>query len=337
MQGQALRQQGLQVGAGDRQRPQLLRADLLQLHLDRLHVFVELRVFQAQQQLTGFDLGAGLDQQLDQLARGLAVELAVLQGFDHARHTHMLGHRHAAQSACDQHQQAQADQRRAAAVLGQFRAHRQVAQQLEQRQDQGRESHEPGQRDAKVQVLLGDEQHDGRHQHQPVHDAEHAVQRQQQDLRAVARSGLGAGQGQDESLGQVLQLVARALVQVGHVDRVDQHVVAVEAHQGVEVEQRGRDAGRKDHVVGQRVDRTGRRVGPDAGGQRCHRQLGQHPREAHQQALAAAAKTPARGGVDIRQRREHQQHHAHRMHLAAEVFAHRRMAPLVDQLGDQEA
>ena len=212
----------------------------------------------------------------------------------------------------------------------------QVFEELEQGQHDGGEENDPGQRDAQVQVLLGNEKDDGRHQHQPVAQTDHAIKRQAPDLLAGARSRLRGLDAQQEALAQVLELVARALEQIGCIEPVHQHVVAVKAHERIEVEQQGRDAGYEDHVVGQGIDHAGCGMGPDQGRHCRHRKLRQHPRGANQQAVQAAAKAPAGRRIHIGQRRKHQEHHAHLVDLAAIALAGRGMAKFVHQLGQHQ-
>ena len=217
------------------------------------------------------------------------------------------------------------------------RAAHQVLGKLEQGQCDGGEKDDPCQRDAHLQILLSDEKDDGRHQHQPVGQADHAVGGQQPGFFARARRRLGVFNAQRKALAQVLELLARALKQIGHIEPVDQHVVAVKTHQRIEVEQQGRDAGHKNHVVGQRIDHARRTVGPHQRRDRGHRKLGQHAAGAHQHAMKAAAKAPAGRRIHIGQGRKQQQHHAHLVDLATVALAGRRMAKFVDQLGQHQA
>ena len=255
--GFALALQGFEVGHGSRNGLQLLRQQLLALLLHRRDFKRQFRVFQLGQDLAGHHPLAGSGEQLDQSTTRVAVELARQGGLHHPFDTHPIGHGRRCQHTQADTRNANGDAPCAQALVLQLGAGQQVFGELEQRQHHRREKHEPSQGHTQVQVLLGDEEDDGRHQDHPIAQAQCAVQGQQHGFCGCAGRRLHIFDPQYPALTQVLELVARALKQVGHIQVIDQHVIAIETHQRVEVEQHGGHAGHKNHVVGQGIDHAG--------------------------------------------------------------------------------
>ena len=116
---------------------------------------------------------------------------------------------------------------------------------------------------------------------------------------------------------QVLEVHYGMLLQVGHVQQVRQDVVAVEAHQRVNVEQHRRNGRHNQHVISQAPDKTATHVRPDNHGNGSDKELAQHTGRTHKHPVAFFAERPARGSVHVRERHEHHEHDANRVDLAA--------------------
>ena len=147
----------------------------------------------------------------------------------------------------------------------------------------------------------------------------------------------------DIVLDEVVEIIAGPLGEVGDLDQVREHIVGIEPKQRVAVEQQRRDAGDEDDVVGDDVDRAGGGLCPDDRGDRGHGQFRQDPGHAHDGPVPLVAEGPGTGGIDVGQGKQHQEHHAHGVHLAgaaiepAEPLAGEGMAELMADLDDHEA
>ena len=131
----------------------------------------------------------------------------------------------------------------------------------------------------------------------------------------------------------VLQRLIGLLREVGNLQYVGQDVIAVVAQQRVRVEDHRADGGDEHRAQGQVVQQARLGKPPDERGQRGQDQLEVHPRRADRGPLPLVGQHPGIGDVAVQAGREHQQHHAHLVALAAKVLAHQPVAELVQHLG----
>lgn len=122
------------------------------------------------------------------------------------------------------------------------------------------------------------------------------------------------------------------LLQVGHVQQVGQDVVAVEAHQRVDVEQHRGDGRHHQDIVHDALDESAAHVRPDDEGHGSDKELAEHARRTHERPVALFAERPARGGVHVRERYEQHEHDAYRMHLAAVLLYREGVPQFVENL-----
>ncbi len=122
----------------------------------------------------------------------------------------------------------------------------------------------------------------------------------------------------DIAADEVLNIFLAALREIGHLEHVRQHVVAVVSKQRIGVKENGGDACDEDQVVANVMDeRASLRIGPDDGGDGGDDQLDVHARSADHDALPFAAEGPGAGSIDIRHGHEDEEHDAHGVHFAA--------------------
>lgn len=122
------------------------------------------------------------------------------------------------------------------------------------------------------------------------------------------------------------------LLQVGHVQQVGQDIVAVEAHQRVDVEQHRGDGRHHQYIVHDSLDESAAHVRPDDEGHRSDKELAEHARRPHERPVALFAERPARGGVHVRERHEQHEHDAYRMHLASVLLYREGVPQFVEDL-----
>ena len=185
-----------------------------------------------------------------------------------------------------------------------------------------------------------DEQRDAEEEHQAVEPGGEG----KGDQEALPRRRKGLGRGVAPAEEPLAQPPAaereRALVQVGHVERVRQQEVAVEAHERARVDREREQPGGGGEQEGARPHRGPfRRFGQQRPGERGdggERDLAQHAGRADGQALAARGELPGVVGVCVEHRPQHQEGHAHRGHVAAEALRGEGVAQLVQHLGDAQ-
>jgi hypothetical protein len=115
----------------------------------------------------------------------------------------------------------------------------------------------------------------------------------------------------------VREVLLAALAQVRHLQQVGEDEVAVEAQQRIAVEQHRRHAGDQHDVVQHGARDAGLGLEPQEQRERRDESLHQHSPGADHDALARLAECARRAGIDVRDRHEDEQHHAHVVHLAA--------------------
>ncbi len=138
-------------------------------------------------------------------------------------------------------------------------------------------------------------------------------------------------------LGEMAELRVGAHLQIWDLEKVGENVVAVETQQRVDIEKDRRDRGHEDHVVSQRVHHAVACRSPDEHGRRGHEQLRDHPARADQRPVPPASKAPGRSGIDVRHRREENDHYTHDVNFPAKPPAHRGVTELMDDLDQHEA
>ena len=119
--------------------------------------------------------------------------------------------------------------------------------------------------------------------------------------------------------------------EVGNLEQITEHVVAVEAHEWIDVEQHGNHAGEEDHVVGQVVNLPWFGHRPEQDGQSGDYALHVHAGQADDESVAFPGKSPAGGGVDVRAGCENDQISTHFRYVSAEMLAGIGVAEFMDQ------
>jgi hypothetical protein len=287
-----------------------------------------------------------------------AVPGAVFEGTEEPRragtHDRLLGQpdhalRHGAvrqrQETDHAHDQGQAGQRRApdpAAAFTRLGHGRQRLQRLAHRDDRHHDHGPDRQQHAEEEELGADEDGDGQRNEHPVDRRGDAVAAEPQPFGQRLRRRFHVAQPQQVALDQVGPIAGGPLAEVGHLDDVRQDVVGVVAQQRIAIEQQCRHTRHHHHIETERTGQAGLDRQPQIEGERSQEQLHHHSGRTDQRAPPAGPEHRGRRCVDIRHGHEHQQHHAHVVHLAARRTRCRRMAKLVQGLdqrkhdGDQQ-
>ena len=188
---------------------------------------------------------------------------------------------------------------------------------LADRKHHGREPRPQRQQDADHEVLAGDEQDNREGDEQAIEDGSDGVA---DEPALLARRRLGRPQlahAETVAFDEVAEIPGAARTEIRNLDQVGEHVVAVVAQQRIAVEDDGRHAGDQHHVIGNGADQTGLGVEPHQHRERRQQQLGHHAGRADEEALPLVAECRRCRGIDIRNRQEHEEHHAHLVHFTA--------------------
>ena len=129
---------------------------------------------------------------------------------------------------------------------------------------------------------------------------------------------------------------ARLLPQVGNLEDVAEDVVAVVPQQRVGVEHDRAHRADEHHVQADVIEQPRLAEPPDERADRGQHELDVHARRADRRAMPPVGQHPRVGDVAVQAGREHQQHHAHLVALAAEVLARQAVAELVQDLGRRQ-
>ena len=225
----------------------------------------------------------------------------------------------------------------------QFAARDEVVEELAHGHQDPRDDRHGGQEHAHDREEVRHEQQDRHRDDDAVHGGRHGVEQKPALLAARVRRVAGVPHAPHVPLDQVVEVILRPLGQVGDLQQVREDVVAVVPQQRVGVEQDRGHAGDEHDVVADGVGgRLGARLRPDDGRHRRNAQFHQHPGRAHHHPVPRAPQRPGAGGVDVRQRREDQEHDAHHVDLAAGtarppiLLARKGVAELVEHLHEDE-
>ncbi len=126
----------------------------------------------------------------------------------------------------------------------------------------------------------------------------------------------------------------RLLPQVRNLQNVRQDVIPVVPHQRVRVEQQRADRADKDRAQAEIIEQPRLAEPPEKRRDAGDQQLDVHPRRADHRPLPLVGQHPRIADVAIQARRKDQQHQAHLVALAAELFARQPMAELVQDFAD---
>ena len=213
-----------------------------------------------------------------------------------------------------------------------LRVGEQLPRQPPQRHDDGVQDGPAGQQDAEEKELP-------RHQEDGQEHDEHAIDEGQQRIAheppLLAPAGarrLDGGQAQHVALEQIPEPGIGALPQVGNLDGVRQHVVAVIAQQGIAVHEERGHAAQDDDVVGHGPSQARLQLRPGDHGQRRQEQLHQDARRPHQHAPALVGEAGRRRRVHIGNGHQQQEHQPDLVDLAAARLDRAGVAQLVDGL-----
>ena len=125
-------------------------------------------------------------------------------------------------------------------------------------------------------------------------------------------------------------------MQVGHLEPVGQHEIAVEAHERAQVEQQRRDPGAGGEDEGRAAQRPIGQKAPGEGGKDGEDELSRHAGETDRKPLAARGELPGLRHVGVEHRPQHQEREAHAGHAAAITLGGQRVAELVHHLHDRK-
>ena len=125
--------------------------------------------------------------------------------------------------------------------------------------------------------------------------------------------------------------------EIGYLEPVGHHVVAIVAEQRVGVEEDRVDRADEHGRHRQAVEQAGLAVEPDEGGDAGQEELDVDARRGDPDPVPLVGQQPAIGHVAIEGRRQHQEEHPHLVDLAAEMLGGEPMAELVNNLHDRQA
>ncbi len=123
------------------------------------------------------------------------------------------------------------------------------------------------------------------------------------------------------------------LPHIGYVDHVAQHPIPVEAQQGIAVKQQRAHRADEHDIEANGVEQPRLAEPPQQCGHRSQHQLDADAGRSHGRTPPFARQHPGRGDIAVQTRREHQQHHAQLVYLAAKVLAGEGMSQLVHNFG----
>ena len=295
-------------------------------------VGLQLRVGQAQHHLAGQHQAAvgGFDAHHEAVLA--AAQLGLVRGPHHRLHQGVLRQRQQQRHGHGGH----AGQRQAPPAPRRGRlAHRgavQLLQQAQRRRQQQLPTQQRAAQQAQRQRQGPQPQHCQGHHQQAVQPGQRGVGGQPRGLTACHRHGLGAGHAQRAPQQQVQPPLAAARAQVGQLQRVTQHEVAVQPLQRVGVEQQRGDSGDEQRDEGDVARPAFVQHQPHRQRDGGQAQLGHDAGGADGQALAALREAGGRRRVDVRHRQTHHQRDAGLVHGPAPAPHRQAVGELVHQL-----
>lgn len=190
--------------------------------------------------------------------------------------------------------------------------------------------------EAEEQVAIGDGEEDTGEDEDAVEAAGDAVEAEPGGFGGGAGGGVAGADAEEVMFADVSELAVGEMGEVGNAEEIAKDVIAVEAEQGVEIEDEGADAGDEHEVVGHAMDKAGAGAGPDDGGDGGDEEFDEHAGEADEDALPASAEAPARGDVHVGHRGEDHEEDAEGMDLTAIAAAGEGVAEFVEGFEQDE-
>ena len=258
-------------------------------------------------------------------------------GRHHAPGAATVGHGHKPHHARQQRRQPQRHDDRPPPPVRDVAPRRQPVDELGHGEDEPHRRRPDREDQAHGEELAHDAQGDAEEEEHAVRQRQHAVDVQDRALPGVAR-GRADALGLVESLERVvLERLGGPLHEVGDLEQVAEHVVPVEFHQRVGVEDHGRDAAGEHDVERELVeDLPVVGVFEDQGRPRGHREFEEHPPRANERAFPLVGQGPRRRRVDVGRRHEHEDHGPELGHLPPQPLADEPVPALVDDLDGDE-
>ncbi|EXI75267.1 MAG: hypothetical protein AW07_01168 [Candidatus Accumulibacter sp. SK-11] len=293
---------------------------------------VESRIGHRQQHVTTVDQRLGGDEQMLDEAAGGSTDLGVLGHPDDAFGMRAQRQRHAEDEEQQQRQPAEGDETGTGAGPLQLRARQHIRQALGERLQEHRHRRPDRQDDADEEELAGNEEDDRDHHQRAVNERGGAVEEEPAALARARQRPLDLRDPKEVSLGKPLPVLVRAVAEVGNLDQVGQHVIAVVAQQRIAVEEQRRGAGDDHNVEGDRAQQAGFDGDPEEHREAGEEEFDEDAGSADQGTPPLAAKGAGGAGLDVGDRRQHQQHDAHLVHFATARLDRIAMPELVQAL-----
>ena len=187
--------------------------------------------------------------------------------------------------------------------------------------------------DADGEILRGDEYGDREHHHLAIHEGGRRVEEQPDPLAiGVATKLLQSVRAKHVSIDQIAPVPGGTLRQVRDFQQIGKNIVAVITQERIAVEHHRRNAGDHHGVEGQRPNEPRLDREPYVERQRGEEHLDDHAGRADKRAPPFAAESRCGGGVDIGQRRKHQDHHPELVHRSSERLDRKSMPKFMQSL-----